>query len=95
MAKRGFQLIRLSAGLGDVLTDESVEDEFSHIIRRNTGFLPKGGISLRQTNYPSQTDNSSLIQIRPMSHVFLALKSRVYSQSNEKVLAILCSMMVN
>ena len=67
MAKYSPQLIRLSARLGDLLTDESVEDEFSHIIRINTGFIPKRGIRLRQTDYPSQTcylsqtDNSSLI----------------------------------
>ena len=33
--------------------------EFSHIIRLNTGFIPRRGIRLRQTNYPSQTHNSS------------------------------------
>ena len=33
VAKNRLQLIRLSARLGDVLTDESVEDEFSHMIR--------------------------------------------------------------
>ena len=36
-----LQLIRLPARLGAVLTDESVEDEFSHIIRLNTGFIPR------------------------------------------------------
>ena len=59
VVKYGLQLICLSARLGDVLTDESVEDEFSHIIHLNTGFIPKRGIRLRQTNYPSQTCNSS------------------------------------
>ena len=44
-----------------VLTDESVEDEFSHLIRLKTGFIPKRGIRFRQTNYQSQTNNSSLI----------------------------------
>ena len=67
MAKYRPHLIRLSASLGEVLTDKSVEEEFNHIIRLNTGFIPKRGIRLKQTSYPSQTynwsqtDNSSLI----------------------------------
>ena len=55
MAKYRLQLIRL----GDVLKDESVDD--SSKLRLNSGFIPKRGIRLMQTNYPSQTDNSSLI----------------------------------
>ena len=53
--------------LGDVLRDKSVEDDFNHVIPLNTGFIPKQDIHLRQTNYPSQTCNSSLIQIRPLT----------------------------
>ena len=67
MAKDLLQVIPLSARLGDVLTDESVDEKFSHIIRLNTRFIPRRVIRLRQTIYPSQTDKSSLIQIWPMT----------------------------
>ena len=59
VAKYCLQLIRLLARLGDVLTDESVEDEFSCIICLNSGFIPKRGIRLMQMDYQSQTCNSS------------------------------------
>ena len=60
LAKYRLQLIRVSASLGQVLTDE-LELELSHIIHLNTGFIPRRVIRLRQTNDPSQMDHSSLI----------------------------------
>ena len=56
-----LQLIRLSASLGEALTDEPVEDEFSHIIRLKCGFIPRRVIRLTKTHFPSQMDNSSLM----------------------------------
>ena len=53
---------RLSARLGDMLTDELVEEKFSHIIHLNIGSIPtlcRSVIHPRQTNGPSQTCNSS------------------------------------
>ena len=46
-----LQLSRLSACLEDMLTAESVEDEFSHIIDLNSGFMPRQLIRLRQLNH--------------------------------------------
>ena len=45
-----LNLTRLSARLQDVLTDESAEDKFSHIIRLNTGFKPRRVICLGTLN---------------------------------------------
>lgn len=61
-----LQLFRLSALLEDVLTDKLAKDEFGHIIRLKTGFIPGRFIRLRQSKYlfrtanSSQTDDSSL-----------------------------------
>lgn len=41
MCKIRLRLIRLSSRLEDVLTDEIVEGEFGHVIRLNTGFIPR------------------------------------------------------
>ena len=63
MAKYRLQLIRPSTRLGDVLTDESAEDEFSHIICLNAGFIPKRGI-------PPRLRNEHKI-VQPVSYTFL------------------------
>ena len=60
-----------------MLTDESVEEEFSpDIIRLNTGFIPinegfvLGRRITRLRRIIRLTDNSSLIQIRPLILLF-------------------------